>query len=294
MKKILVIAVVVAVLASLVVPASAFAKGSGPQDEGKKYAIVIGISDYPGDLNVLQGGLDLFYADDDAQTVRDTLVGIYGFDPKNVTVLLNSDATRGAIISSINTLKGKVREGSEFFFFFSGHSFRASEIGMPGPADQVGIMVWNGNSPEPVMLWDYELDRAFSGFDGANIVFVFDSCSSASFSELAGDTRILVAATGPTGIAGEFGTAYSDIFPLPPEYEFMADINQGLFTYFFFVQRIQYGYADADSDGIVSIEEAFNFSQPILIGMTQMAGSMGMPLDETPVLMDCIQGDFVP
>ena len=42
---------------------------------GKKYAIIIGSSDYTGTAN------DLTYADDDAIDIENTLITAYGFEP---------------------------------------------------------------------------------------------------------------------------------------------------------------------------------------------------------------------
>jgi hypothetical protein len=317
MKKVISLAIVLALLLGLLVPTAAYAKDRdwrpGAGNAGEKYAIVIGVSNYPGDGTVLDypPGPDLFYADDDAQTVAGILINVYGFKPKNVKLLVDEQATSIAIHTQIALLKRTVKKNDEVFFFFSGHAFRpeelykvfrADEMALPfGDRNHTGIAVWKNTSRNSRMdiIWDFELKRAFSGFETDNIIFVFDSCSSAGFSELADEGRIVIGATDEDGISGEIGEAYADMYGafLPEEYLFLLYANQGLFTYFFFAMGIGAGYADGsvdgNFDGAVTLLEAYTFAYGPLYGITLMAQSMGLPLDEIPVLIGGT-GDFIP
>jgi len=289
MKKLLAITIAVAVLASLLIPASAFAKGAAPKAEpGNKYAILIGISHYLGEGDVLdypEPGLDLFYADDDAMLAANTLNTVYGFDYANMTMLIDGAATREAILGAIASLKSQTVAGDEVVFHFSGHSFRPSDLGIPGPESRVGIMTYDLN-----LIWDYELKAAFTGF-ASKVVFIFDSCSSGSFSELAGLGRMIISATDQDGISGEFGPEYYFLlpegYPLPPELE---GVSNGLFSAAFYGTILGtwgYGYA-------LPLEDAFAIASDAMSGVNAMAQAFGMPLDENPRMIDNIPGDFVP
>jgi len=59
------------------------------------YAIIVGISDYPGTNS------DLSYCDDDALSVYSMLVNEYNFKPENIIYLQDSSATQSAKVSII-------------------------------------------------------------------------------------------------------------------------------------------------------------------------------------------------
>ena len=280
MKKALAILLVVALTAMALLPAAAYAKG----DEGESYAIVIGISNYPGDATVLDDppGLDLFYADDDALVVTGTLISFFGFEPENVVTLIDEAATKSAILAAIEALEGVVEDEDEVVFSFSGHVLRGDQVGAPVPG-LTGMLVQDD------MLWDFELEAAFAEIETRNVTFIFDACSSGGFSELARGGRSLISATDKDGISGEIGDAYAFMYPpaseLPPEFAPILGANQGLFTYFFFVLGIQYGMGDINGDGAVNFREAFLFAKPMLANMTAFAQSLGYPMDEIPVFL---------
>lgn len=305
MKRIMVLSIVLAVLVSLLMPAAAFASGGngGNQANGSKnngkYAIIIGISDYPGELNVLQGGLDLFYADDDANAMRTALV-TQGFSPGNISVLLNNQATKATLLDKINEVSNKAGTNDEVVFYFAGHSVIA-DTQFPDPVAglwpsqaptgaDIGMLVW-GSSGETDIVFDTELQQAFSSFNTNRIVLGFDNCWAGRFDDVAGPGRVVIMASGPTpdAIVGEYGHIYSmfGIGPLPG----IGWMSQGLFTYFFAVQGLTQKRApDIDGDKVVSVQEAFLYAQYIL---TQWSGQFaGFGLNEIPVMIDGSNGDF--
>lgn len=82
---------------------------------GNKYAIVIGISNYPGTAN------DLQYCDDDAQDIYSALTTLYGYASGNIHLLLNMGASYAAILGAVNDIKSRAVASDEVVFFFSGH-----------------------------------------------------------------------------------------------------------------------------------------------------------------------------
>lgn len=292
MKRVLAVLLVVALAAMALVPAAVYAKGNDDHDRGHhngdrgdKYAIVIGISDYPGDGTVLDypdPGLDLFYADDDALVVKDTLVKSFKFKKKNVTTLVNTAATKAAILDAIMELEEDVEDNDQVVFFFAGHVLRPDQFGEDPVPGMAGMLVQDD------MIWDYELEAAFAGIETDDVTFIFDACSTASFAELAVDGRTVISATDEDGISGEIGDAYAFMWEgadVPPEFAPVLSANHGLFTYFFFVVGIQQGMADFDGDRDVTFYEAFQLAQPMLAGMTAFAQSLGFPMDEVPVYL---------
>ncbi|MHA1758701.1 MAG: caspase family protein [Promethearchaeota archaeon] len=79
------------------------------------YAIVIGISDYPG------SSYDLSYCDDDAQEVYSLLINDFNFKPENVYYLHDSAASKSAIDSAFDQIASVITSNDVFFFYYSGH-----------------------------------------------------------------------------------------------------------------------------------------------------------------------------
>lgn len=92
------------------------AGGVGPQ----RWAVVIGISDYQ-DRRVFP----LRYADNDAQALYDFLVseqaGLGGFDPNNIRLLINEEATTRNIRSALFSFLRGSTEDDVVLIFFAGH-----------------------------------------------------------------------------------------------------------------------------------------------------------------------------
>jgi len=90
------------------------------------YAIVIGISDYPG------SGNDLNYCDEDALEVYSMLINDYNFRPENIIYLQDSSATKNGITNAFNTIESLINPDDLFFFYYSGHG--GAEITTSSPS----------------------------------------------------------------------------------------------------------------------------------------------------------------
>jgi hypothetical protein len=210
-----------------------------------RYAVVVGISDYPGEEN------DLEYCDDDADQMYEVLtsVSVYGFSNDNVTKLVDMDATRAAILEAIDAIPG---DADEIVFFFSGH-------GMKGTADDgdkekmdEALVAHDGSDIVPI--WDGELRDAFSSFATSRIVFVFDICLAGGMNrDLEAPGRVIAMASTENGYSYE-----------------TSDLENGEFTYYFAEKGIAGGLANThDYDGDthlqepeqVTIEEAYDYAK---------------------------------
>ncbi len=67
---------------------------------GEKYAVVVGISDYPGTEEDLTGPRE------DAVIFRDVLIRKYGFKPDNIVTLTDRNGNRDQIINAVPPLPG--------------------------------------------------------------------------------------------------------------------------------------------------------------------------------------------
>jgi hypothetical protein len=152
------------------------------------------------------------------------------------------------------------------------------------------LLVW-GDNGQPVVIFNTELQQAFSGYKTDRIVLGFDSCWAGRFSDVAGPGRVVVMASGSASddIAGEYGQAYASlgVGPIPG----IGWMNEGIFTYFFVVQEVTEGLApNLNGDKVISVEEAFDYTQYVLSQYTSLMSSFG--LNEVPVMIDESSGNF--
>ena len=79
------------------------------------YAIVIGISDYPGT------SADLSYCDDDSLDIYSMLINDFNFKSENVYYFQDSSASKTAISNAFDQIASQISEDDIFFFYYSGH-----------------------------------------------------------------------------------------------------------------------------------------------------------------------------
>jgi len=215
----------------------------GTPSSGAKYAIIIGISDYPGTAN------DLQYSDDDAQDIRNALITLYGYSSDNIHLLLDMDASFTAIRDAIDDIKSEAVAGDEVVFFFSGHGTKGKADDGDREKTDEAIVSHDGNpSGDLLPIWDGQLREWFAGFKTSRIIFIFDSCLAGGMTDLRAQGRVINMATT------ENGTAYEGLWG-----------NNGQFTYFFVDQGMLASKADAYDNiaGVadVTIEEAFDYAK---------------------------------
>ncbi|MCX5998198.1 MAG: caspase family protein, partial [Chloroflexi bacterium] len=251
----------------------------GTNVTGKRYAILVGISDYPGQGTILEGGMDLYYAANDADLMYNVLCNGYGFEP--------------------------VHPNDEVVFYFSGHG----DTYTPGRGLQrwmthSGIVCWakaNKDRAGFATLWDTDLQQAFWWFPTNRIVFIFDCCYAGGMTDLAGYGRVVCMAATQDGISAEYGEAYV------PFYGDLAQglpvMDDGMFTYFFAAAGMFGGQADVtpghgqlvevgNGDGLVTVEEAFDYANGWLSYISLMAQQNGFSVS-VPLISDLFCKDLL-
>lgn len=256
----------------------------GAEATGNKYAIIIGICDYPGT------GSDLCASDGDSLNMYKALTELYGYTDENIYLFRDTNpiiaenmptdgaATFSNIYTAIANLATTTVSNDEIVFFFSGHGGRLrDEYGNPidvAPVDEADgadevIAVHNGS--EAVGISDDMLVDWFSGFQTSRITFIFDTCLAGGMNDLADDEpsdngRIVVMATDETHSAYVYSTGTYDI-----DGDGVKD-GEGVFSHFFVNEGILQGLADKYDHGIddgniqtlgedVVIEEAFDYGK---------------------------------
>lgn len=233
---------------------------AAPAFKGKKYALIIGISNF---LNNGKGVQNLKYADRDARSVYDFLQSPAGgrFSPENVLLLLNEKATLGAVRGSLTSFVGK-----------------------PGPDDLLLLFMATHGGPDPYnpqnlyfIFHDTDTDRmadtamAMRDFEtmvqqrvtAKRRVMLFDACHSAGLTGSGGEVarggnnlmnlyleRLLYREEGRAVITS------SDVSESSYEAERWGG-GHGVFTHFL-LDGLN-GKADENLDGLVTVGELFRF-----------------------------------
>lgn len=118
---------------------------------GEKWAVVIGISDYRAD------GLNLRYADRDAEAIRDFLIGKGGFRPERVRFLSDQRATHEGIRTALFSFLAATQPEDMVLIFLAGHGvqdtvnpdnfFFLAHDSEPGNLGGTAIPMWDlGNA----------------------------------------------------------------------------------------------------------------------------------------------------
>lgn len=217
---------------------------------GEKYAVVIGICDYPGTAN------DICLSDGDAQNMNDALINIYGYNPENVILLRDMNATYGNILNAVDAIRAKVTADDEVVFFFSGHG--TTGVANDGDNEKIdeGLVTHNGTSLQ--LIWDGQLRTWFSDFATDRIVFVFDICKAGGMNDVAGNGRVVIMSSQEK----ENSFVYSS-----------GENGEGLFSRFFvnlgMLQSKADGYNELNlADGNIATEESFKYSKENLTRIT--------------------------
>ncbi len=169
-------------------PAAPFAGfGSGGPSNGR-YALLVGIDDYPGTGSDLRGPVE------DARILERVLIDRFGFDPANVVTLNDSDATRENIAQGVARHLGQAGPDGVAVFFYSGHGTQIGEnIGLTGSLDpeprgdgDEAIYIYGPNYDSSVIL-DEELGYLIETIDAGRTLVIVDACFSGEITRASGD-----------------------------------------------------------------------------------------------------------
>lgn len=161
--------------------------GSGGDPNGR-YALLVGIDDYPGTGSDLRGPVE------DARIMERVLTEKYGFDPANIVTLNDADATRQNIAMGIAQHLGQAGPDGVAVFFYSGHGTQIGEnIGLTGDLDpeprgegDEAIYIY-GHDYESSILVDEELGYLMETLSANRKLVVVDACHSGEITRAGGD-----------------------------------------------------------------------------------------------------------
>jgi hypothetical protein len=221
------------------------------------WAVVIGINRYP-------KVRPLKYAVDDAKIFYNHLVYFSQIPRENVTLLLDQDATLTRVRSTLGThLKNKAGKDDMVIIFFAGHGATEKDVMSPdGDGLEKYLLPYDADPKDlyATALPMGEVSKIFNRILAGRVVFIADSCysgasggrtidisgiratiSEAFLDRLAGGKgRVIITASGANEVSAENDS-----------------LQHGVFTYYM-VEGLK-GKADADKDGVVTVDEAYQY-----------------------------------
>jgi hypothetical protein len=244
--------------------------GDHSVDNSKKYAIVIGLSNYAGTINDLcvaktDQATGTNCADGDSLNMKQALKEKYGYFESNIKIFRDADANFSAIQLAVASIVSAVEPDSEIVFFFSGHSATSkADIFQNGDSMNVGLALYSASGGSEI-IWDGQLEQWFSGAQTSRVVFVFDTCHAGGLSSyLQKDGREVVMSSAEN----QYSYTYSLGGPSGP--------GEGMFTHYFAKIGMIGGQADGFNalksnkyDGNVAVEEAFQFFKTYILAATR-------------------------
>jgi hypothetical protein len=234
-------------------------------------ALVIGISRYR-DESIPQ----VRYAKRDAETMASYLEAVAGVSRSKMKVLLDEGATQSDLASYVEEwLPRRVSADTAVYVYYAGH-------GMPNLTTGKAFLVpYDGHPDFSNKL--YPLDRLYDSLEklpAKEVVVMLDSCFSGATGR-----SVLPSGARPIGLAVEGVSANvkksivltaSSGTQISSDYD---DQGHGLFTYF--LLKGLRGDADKDSNGVVQIEELYDF---VKNSVTKVASEV-MNRDQTPLMI---------
>jgi hypothetical protein len=144
-------------------------------DPNDRYALIVGIADYPGREE------DLIGPDVDAREFGRLLVDEYGFQQRNIVTLTDSEATRGNIVEGFSRHLGQAGPNGVAVFFYSGHGTQLEDnFGLGGIYDpepdgrDEAIIVWG--STEYAAISDDEIGILADRLEANRTLIILDAC----------------------------------------------------------------------------------------------------------------------
>jgi hypothetical protein len=180
-----------------------------------KRALCVGINRFTDrELPPLKGAVN------DARTLSLMLMRDFGFDPRNVRVLADEQATRAALLSSIGALLEGTRPGDELVLFASTHGSHVPDQDGDDEDGYDEVLVAHDHDWERAVLSDDELARALAALpQGVRLTAIWDTCHAGTLQDTASAAYRTRALSRDEGLAKGVELLGPRYVPLPERYD---------------------------------------------------------------------------
>lgn len=222
------------------------------------WALIIAINDYAG------GTRDNIGSYQDGVALRGHLLS-NGWMPDHVLLVGNRRATLPMVRRSLQWLASKTDDRSTVVFHYSGHE-KPMRGNPDGDRERRDVALWLSDNR---LMSDGELGRAMGQVRADRMWINMAVCRAGGFNDagMSGHGRVI------TYSSPERELSYED-----------PRTRHSVFGFYTIVQGMREGAADLDGDGLVAVEEAFNYADPLVSERTGY--------NQHPVIVDDYSGDF--
>lgn len=206
------------------------------------WALLIGINDYAGKTRDNIGSYQ------DAAALREILIA-QGWRPDHVLLIGNRAATMSGVREGLKWLASKTDSRSKVIFHYSGHEkpFKG-DVDRDGERRDVGLWL-SDNS----LMSDGELGQSMGRVRAASMWINMAVCRAGGFD----DQGMFAPGRLITFSSPESELSYED-----------PKVNYSVFGYNTVIRGIKMGIADLDEDGVVTVQEAFEYGRPLVLERT--------------------------
>jgi len=257
-----------------------FAAGSVRADF---HAVIVGVADYP---PAGPGGSDLSYTDDDAISMRESLLAYGNWEEANITLLLDASATKSAVEAAVSSVAAALEPSDTFLFYFAGHGTNNPDVAPLDEDDGLDEYLCAFSTDLSGYIRDDELADWLGDVPSDHILVILDTCYSGG--QIRGARSINIGAESAPGDG-----FVEDLLPHAPDVmqtmdiddlsesivalaacgddelsgEYGPPISHGIFTYF--LLEAMSGGADDEGNlnGHISAEECHDYLYPRVIAV---------------------------
>lgn len=222
------------------------------------WALIIGINDYAPPTKDNVGSYQ------DAKALRAHLLSL-GWRDDHIMLITNRAATRSKILSGIAWLASKTTAESTAVFHYSGHE-KPYSSDVDGDGEARDVAIWAADNK---LLVDGDLGDALGRVRASKMWINLAVCRAGGFN----DPGMLKSGRVITYSSPESELSYED-----------PDLQHSVFGWHSIVQGMRNREADANGDGIVSVEEAFSYAKPLVTEHTSGR--------QHPTIADSYSGSF--
>lgn len=180
-----------------------------------KRALCVGINRFADrELPPLKGAIN------DARTLSLMLMRDFGFDPRDVLVLADQQATKAALLGSIGALFEGTRPGDELVLFASTHGSHVPDQDGDEDDGYDEVLVAHDHDWERAVLSDDELARALARApDGVRLTAIWDTCHAGTMQDTASASYRARGVARDAGLAEGVEVVGTRYVALPERYD---------------------------------------------------------------------------
>ena len=260
------------------------------QNDTTYYALIVGCSIYEQEkYNIPKPPFNPI-STEKMGLLKDSLLKARNWDEENVVFLLNEDATKKRILESLSELSHQITSDDVFFFSWSGHG---SQI----PDEDGDELLFNASDTHDEVICPYdtylenetffnvisddELEIYFSTIKAKGMCLLFDCCLSGGLSDMRSQS-FTISKYPKNSCMKQFTTDFSRdvdgtqpgridvnddtrvvIMSTRPDCIGRASFLTGFMLTTSMAAALSLDFADKNSDGFISAEEAFRVAKPL-------------------------------